>query len=103
MAVDASRHHQQTGGVDLPCPRVEPVRDGDDLAAAHANVGVERVGRGHHLAAADNEIKVGHVRLERMGLIEESMIGANPPPPRPARTRAPSPRDRRLASHLLGP
>ena len=63
VAVDAARHDQQAGGVDHARPVGQLVGDGDDLAAAHADVGAECVGRGHHLAAADDQFELAHRRL----------------------------------------
>ena len=60
MAVDAARHHQEAGGIDLACRALDAVGDGDDAARPHADVGADRIARRDHGAAADREIIVGH-------------------------------------------
>ena len=63
VAVDAARHDQQAGGVDHPRPVGQLVGDGGDFAGAHPDVGPERVGGRHHLAAADHQFELAHRRL----------------------------------------
>jgi len=56
IAVDAAGHDQQSGSVNLTRALLQLFRDGDDLAAARADVDAEAAGCGHNLATVNNKL-----------------------------------------------
>jgi len=64
VTVDAARHDAQAGGVDLARRAFDALGNGDDAAAADADVGAEGVARGGYRAAADRKVVISHCRSQ---------------------------------------
>ena len=62
MAVDAAGQDELAGGVQLFGAAVERIAERHDAPVAHADVGGEAIGRGHHRASTDDEIEAVDAR-----------------------------------------
>ena len=85
MGVDAARHGDQAGGVDLLLALVQPLAQGHDPAGRDADIALHHVCGGRNGGVADHEIILGHVVLPGHLLKQaacRSALSSSCPPPR---------------------
>ena len=76
VAVDPAGQHEPACRVDLLRRARQSLREGDDAAAADADVAAEAIGGRDHGAVADDQIEVWHSRKPRRGEVNAPAIAA---------------------------